>query len=317
MMLNSLNQLIVNSYIIHAQVPVMENLRQTVRMLDQINTSMVKKEELAENHELLLPRMVPGMAVRQPRRNGRQRTTISNTIQWSNAAIYRSNSRYHLPIGDLVISYGVIRKAADRSTPDDYEYGTFIKWELHAAPWLSRRAITTKTMLHIQSADYGLYMTPTITRNLTMSIDLSDSHPVWRCIDDGDILGVQKLLDSGYVRINDRCAGSGMTLLHYICDFEVRNYVLSQHMEIIKMLIDAGADCNSLEFYRMTPLQLCGSTLRRGLGHIYQQLINTGIRLLTDAGGEFYYPDSCQPFFVNTWRIGFEIGRELQGYISR
>ena len=151
----------------------MENLRHTVRILDQINTFMVKKDELAENRRLLLPRMIPEMAVRQPRRSGRQRT--SNIVQWPNSVIYRSSSRYHLPLGDIVISYGVTLKATDRSISDDYEYGTCIKWEFHAAPWLSHRAITTETILHIQNADYGLYMTPTITRNLTMSIDLSDS----------------------------------------------------------------------------------------------------------------------------------------------
>jgi len=34
-----------------------------------------------------------------------------------------------------------------------------------------------------------------------------------------------------------------------------------------------------------------------------RQLINTGIRLLTDAGGDFYTPESSQPDFVNTWII--------------
>jgi ankyrin repeat protein len=99
----------------------------------------------------------------------------------------------------------------------------------------------------------GLTMTPTITRSLTMAVDLSKHHPLWKSIDNGDILGVYQLLESGSVRLDDRYGSSGVTPLHYICYFGFPRTNprgrLSQQIEILKMLITKGADCDSLDYY--------------------------------------------------------------------
>jgi len=223
-------------------------------MLHEINESMINKQELAEQHRLLFNRLRLQIAVGKQRKPEGQGTRLSNIIFQSFTRMH--STRYRLLIGDIIISYGA-GSGSDHRLSGDYEYAGWLNWEFRAAPWLSRTAITTKALLHIRSPNCGLYLTPTITRNLTVSIDLSDSHPVWGCIDNGDILGIQKMLSSGYVKVNDRHGGCGRTLLHYTCDFQGRywkqkssNWATSQHIEIMKRLIAAGADCNSLDFYR-------------------------------------------------------------------
>jgi hypothetical protein len=240
--------------ILQAQAPLLTNITQAVRMLHEINKSMINKQELAEQHRLLFNRLRLQIAVGSKRKPEGHGTHFNNIILRSFTRMH--STRYRLPIGDIIISYEA-GSGSDRSLSGDYEYTGWLKWEFHAAPWLSHTAITTKALLHIRSPDCGLYVTPTITRNLTVSIDLSDSHPVWGCIDNGDILGIQKMLCSGYVRVNDTHGGSGRTLLHYTCDFQGRyweqksnNWATSQYIEIMKTLISAGADCNSLDFYR-------------------------------------------------------------------
>jgi hypothetical protein len=42
------------------------------------------------------------------------------------------------------------------------------------------------------------------------------------------------------------------------------------------------------------------------------QLINAEVRLLTDAGGDFYYPNSSQPKFRNEWKADFILEGSLK-----
>lgn len=169
--------------------------------------------------------------------------------------ILMNNSRYRLSIGcigDVFVSYGVVSNSADRGLPEQYEYEARVKWEFHVAAWFLHRVITTEVNVQIGSMG-GLAMTPAITRSLTMAVDLSEHHPLWKTIDNGDILGVYQLLESGSVRLDDRHGRFGTTLMHYICYFGLsrKNSLrrLSQQIELLKMLITKGADCDSLDYY--------------------------------------------------------------------
>jgi len=74
-------------------------------------------------------------------------------------------------------------------------------WKSCPAPWLSYKTIGTQAMVLLHSR--ANYAQPTIARNLTIGMELSTAHTVWKCIANVDVLGLRKLLCTTSVGVND------------------------------------------------------------------------------------------------------------------
>jgi len=246
---------------LQTQKPVMTNLSATIQNLNLIRANMATKEDLVENRELLLSKLQPKMSgEHSARRRRRRRTTETpGDIQASNLNTHYSY--YHLPIGIIAISYGWAYKMSGEGPLKDEKVAIRGSWEFRPAPWLSHKTVFTEAMMVWRSRIY--YSRMTVARNLRVGMDLSEAHPVWDCIFYADVLGLRKLLSSGSVRVND-CGTRFMeyneervSLLHYACaclgprPWKILGPALliaptPAAVEILKLLIESGADCSAL-----------------------------------------------------------------------
>jgi len=65
-------------------------------------------------------------------------------------------------------------------------------WKFCPAPWLSYKTIGTQATVLLHSRPN--YAQLTIACNLTIGMELSTGHTVWKCIANADVLGLRKLL---------------------------------------------------------------------------------------------------------------------------
>ena len=126
------HQAMLSQNILQAQATLLTNLTQAVRMLHEINESMINKQELAEQHRLLFNRLRLQIAVGKQRKPEGQGTRLSNIIFQSFTRMH--STRYWLLIGDIIISYGA-GSGSDHRLSGDYEYAGWLNWEFRAAPW--------------------------------------------------------------------------------------------------------------------------------------------------------------------------------------
>jgi hypothetical protein len=180
---------------------------QVVQTVTDIKDTMLTKVEFSERRGTSRCMRRPRLNIGNPIRTHNQKAGL--LVLLSKVTI----TRYNLPIGTIVVSHG--EQSSDQDTCSSEKYTIGGRWEFHPASWLSHKSIITEAILAIRSRTE--LARPTINATLTCKVALSDENPVWGCIHNADIVGVQRLLSSGAVRINDTDTTDGLSLLHAVC----------------------------------------------------------------------------------------------------
>ena len=161
---------------------------------------MVTKQEFAEHHNRLCLTLKPCSHAPQSAPSIAQDTLTSSVVM--------SYANYYLPLGRIFLSYGRQSREPDKHGADE-ECLLVGRWGFNPASWVSYQSIEIRARLLVQ---FGEYSRPRITPSLTFSVCVSEDHPVWECIREGDLMGVRRHLSSGSIGVNDTDL-LGLTLL--------------------------------------------------------------------------------------------------------
>ena len=164
---------------------------------------MVTKQEFAEHHNRLRLSLKPCPHAPQSAPSLAQDTLASSVVM--------SYADYYLPLGRISLSYGWQSREPDKHGADE-ECLLAGRWCFDPAPWVSYQSIDIRARLLVQ---FGEYSRPRITPSLAFSVCVSEDHPVWECIKEGDLMGVRRLLSSGSIGVNDTMP-SGCTPLQAV-----------------------------------------------------------------------------------------------------
>ena len=166
---------------------------------------MVTKKEFTERHNELRLMLKPYTPTPDDLPSTRTRTQDSDMLI---SSVVMSYANYYLPLGRISLWYGSRFREPDQHGADG---GSLLagSWDFNPAPWVAYRSIGIRARLLVQ---FGERSKPRITPSLTASVCVSDSHPVWECVENGDLVGVQKHLSDGSIRVNDTTTW-GETLL--------------------------------------------------------------------------------------------------------
>lgn len=193
--------------IIESQNSVTDSVGRVFQMVNEIQATMVTREDMESRNVAIQrkPRLKYGRALRSSRNQEQEGTTVTR--------VEMSFEKYSLPIGEIRLAYRYKRELTDgkKNNGENFDWGA--KWEFHPAPWISNRIFISQAMLQVKSG--SALARPSISATLTGSMLLGQDHPIWENIDNMDLIGVQRLLSTGGVRINDY-EGWGWTLLHYV-----------------------------------------------------------------------------------------------------
>lgn len=216
-------------------VVITKGLTDVLQQVDQIKGTMVTKDDLVRQQGILLakaqPRHIDGQGRTQ---NTHSEMILTTTINWNRQTVYE------LPVGTLKFTYGwgVEKSSQER------EYSARGSWEFQPASWFSHRAFLTEAALRIQCI--GQLVRPSLKVNLRAAVVLSDDHPIFRCIDDGDVKGVRQLLDDHAFGAEDTNR-HGYTIIHSAASHISSNLSSANvqgTIEILRLLINIGVDCN-------------------------------------------------------------------------
>jgi len=187
----------------------MPNLLHVVQKVDEINEMVLAKGELA-----VVYRTAQTDRLRSCLKTGNTEQIHSSNIDILVSGVRRKITSYNLPFGKIIVHYGV------RSEPSPGQGGLGSEhfamrgtWEFQPASWISYRSIITEAQLLVRCGAELAH--PTITSSLTTRSALSWEHPIWKYVQHGDVMGVQRLLRTGAVRATDM-GTDGSTLLHSV-----------------------------------------------------------------------------------------------------
>ena len=198
---NSGRNTIGNIY--RAQAPTIA----TLAKIDAATATITKQlQESAECHSVLRLRLNPCMEspyIPQSTRPPTHDTLVSSVVM--------TYADYYLSLGIISLSYGWgFRKPDEHGTNEELSMAG--RWDFNPASWVSYQSIRIQARLLVQ---FGELSKPRITPSLTVRMCVSDYHPVWECIRNGDLMGVQRHLSSGSIGINDTNL-HGRTLLQAV-----------------------------------------------------------------------------------------------------
>ena len=164
---------------------------------------MVTKREFAEHHNMLRLGLKPCIHAPQSTPFTAQDTLASSIVM--------SYADFYLPLGRISLSYGWQSWAPDQHGADK-ECSFAGRWGFNPAPWVSYRSLRIQARLLVQ---FGEYSKARVTPSLIFRACVSDYHPVWECIEKGDLVGVRRHLDIGSIGVNDTTLW-GNTLLQEV-----------------------------------------------------------------------------------------------------
>ena len=127
------------------------------------------------------------------------------------SSVVMSYANYYLSLGIISLSYGWGSRKQDEHGSEE-ELLVAGQWDFNPASWVSYQSIGIQARLLVR---FGELSKPKITPNLTVRVCVSEGHPVWECIRNGDLTGVQRHLSSGSIGINDTNL-RGRTLLQEV-----------------------------------------------------------------------------------------------------
>ena len=186
---NSGRNTIGNIY--RAQAPTIA----TLTKIDAATATITKQlQESAECHSVLRLRLNPCMEspyIPQSTRPPTHDTLVSSVVM--------TYADYYLSLGIISLSYGWGSRKSDKHETDE-EFSVAGRWDFNPASWVSYRSIGIQARLLVQ---FGELSKPRITPSLTVRACVSESHPVWECIGNGDLMGLQRHLTCGSIGIND------------------------------------------------------------------------------------------------------------------
>ena len=191
--------------IYRAQAPAITALTRVGQIVDDVNATMVTKQQFADHHNAL--RLILKPCIHTPHA---PRSTRS-TAQGSGMLISRvamSYVDYFFSLGQISLWYGWRSRELDNCAADQ-ESQLAGEWDFNPASWVSYHSIGIRARLLVQ---FGEYSRPRITPSLTFRACVSNDHPVWECIRKGDFLGVRRHLSTGSIGVNDTTL-SGCTVL--------------------------------------------------------------------------------------------------------
>jgi len=173
---------------------------------------MITKQEFVEHQRAKLHHMRPRMDIGRPAvpRKAYRFADLNSVV----STVKMRHTTYCLGVGQIKVSYGLGSTDSEHDSSKQVQYAIGGSWEFHPAPWLSHKSIITDAIL-LMRCELELIQ-PTIKHTLKTTIVLSNSHPVWGCIQQSDFQGFQRLLTTGAIRPDDTNA-RGETLLHYVC----------------------------------------------------------------------------------------------------
>lgn len=152
---------------------------------------MVTKREFAEHRNTLRLGLKPCIHAPQPTPSTAQDTLASSVVM--------SYANFYLPLGRISLSYGWRSRGPDQHGADE-ECSFAGQWGFSPVPWVSYRSIAIQARLLVQ---FGEYSKARVTPSLNFRACVSVSHPVWECIEKGDLMGVRRHLDIGSIGVND------------------------------------------------------------------------------------------------------------------
>ena len=188
-----------------AQAPAITALARVGQAVDDVSKTMVTKKEFTERHNELCLMLKPYTPTPDDLPSTRTRTQDSDMLI---SSVVMSYADYYLPLGRISLWYGWRFREPDQHGADEESLLTG-HWNFDPAPWVSYRGIEIRARLLVQ---FGERSKPRITPSLTVSVRVSDSHPVWECIKNGDLVGVQTHLSDGSIRVNDTQSWGGTLL---------------------------------------------------------------------------------------------------------
>ena len=127
------------------------------------------------------------------------------------SGVVMSYACYYLSLGQISLSFGWGSRKQVQNVTDE-EFSLVGRWDFNPASWVSYRSIGIQARL---LARFGELSKPRITPSLTARVCVSESHPVWGCIRNGDVMGIQRHLSTKSIGINDTTL-KGSTLLREV-----------------------------------------------------------------------------------------------------
>ena len=127
------------------------------------------------------------------------------------SSVVMSYAGYYFPLGKISLSYGWGSQKPDEHGANE-ELSLAGWWGFNPAPWVSYRNVSVQVRLLVR---FGELSKPRITPSLTVRVCMSEDHPVWESIGNGDLMGIQRHLSSGSIGINDATLW-GTTLLNAV-----------------------------------------------------------------------------------------------------
>ena len=196
--------------IYRAQAPIITTATQVAQIVDRVNATMVTKQEFADHRNRLRLMLKP--CIQNPHA---PQSTLS-TAQDSDiltSGVVMSYANYYFPLGRISLWCGWRSRETGQHATDE-ESLLVGRWDFNPASWVSYRSMQIQARLLVQ---FGEYSKPRVTPNLTFRVCVSDDHPVWECIQGGDLAGVQRHLSIRSIGVNDTTLW-GETLLNKVGD---------------------------------------------------------------------------------------------------
>ena len=255
--------------IYRVQTPVITTLARVGKILGDVNTTMVTGRGLAGHHNKLRLMLKP--LIHSPHA---PQSTLSNHMAeyMLVSTVVLSYDNYYLPLGriSLYLPRNWRYREADQYVA--YEESSLAgQWVFEPASWASYRSIRTRARL---LAQFGEYSKPRITPGLTFRVSVSEYHPVWKCIEGGDLMGVRRHLSIGSIGVNDTTllgpiGANNTTLLGLIRDnnttilrsMRVNNTTLLRSIRVNSTALLGSIGVNGTTLLGQTPLQAVGRKL--------------------------------------------------------
>ena len=169
---------------------------------------MVTKQQFADHHNALRLMLKPCTHAPHSLQSARSMVQDSDMLI---SRVVLSYANYYFTLGRISLTYGWRSREPDGYAADG-ESLLAGEWDFKPALWVSYHSMRIQARLLIQ---FGGYSKPRITPSLTVRVCVSKDHPVWECIKQGDLIGVQRHLSTGSIGVNDT-ALSGRTLLYAV-----------------------------------------------------------------------------------------------------
>jgi len=194
--------------LVRTQLPTMA---QVLQVVNRVSAEMVTRDDFKRQHDKFLDQIKPCPTLSRQTHKENTKPGLANPI--ANPNIYRSYISYSLPIGALEMYYDWEYNDSAKDSSSGSIYIAHARWKFQPVPWLSYKAFVTKASFLMRCGNE--LNRPILTPTLTASCFLSDKHPVWSMIKEGDLRGIRGLLDEGSISIRDTDT-AGNTILHMV-----------------------------------------------------------------------------------------------------